>query len=70
VKAKQVLLESINDHLIAHIAEKKYAKEMDDALVSLYKNKKIARFLHLKHQLQAVRMSSEDTIVNYLMKIT
>jgi hypothetical protein len=39
VKAKQVLLESIKDHLIPHIAEKKYAKEMYDALVSLYQNK-------------------------------
>jgi hypothetical protein len=70
VKAKRVLLESIKDHLIPHISEKKYAKEMYDALVSLYQNKNTGRLLHLKHQLQVVRMSSEDTVVNYLMKIT
>jgi hypothetical protein len=70
VKAKKVLLESIKDHLIPHISEKKSSKEMYDALVSLYQNKNIGRFLHLKHQLQVVNMSSEDMVVNYLMNIT
>jgi hypothetical protein len=49
VKAKQVLLESVKDHLIPHISEKKHAKEMYDALVSLYQNKNTGRLLHLKH---------------------
>jgi hypothetical protein len=70
VKAKRVLLESVKDHLILHISEKKSAKEMYDALVSLYQNKNTGRLLHLKHQLQVVRMSSEDMVVNYLMNIT
>jgi hypothetical protein len=70
VKAKRVLLDSIKDHLIPHIVEKKYAKEMYDALVNLYQNKNTNMMLHLKHQLLVVKMSNEDTIVNYLMKIT
>jgi hypothetical protein len=65
-----VLLEFVKDHLIPHIAKKKSAKEIYDALVGLYQNKNIGRLLHLKHQLQVIRMSNEDTIVNYLMKIT
>ena len=40
------------------------------ALVGLYQNRNTGRKLHLKHQLQVVKMSSEDTVVNYLMKIT
>jgi hypothetical protein len=70
VKAKQVFLESVKDHLIPHIAKKKYSKEMYDSLVSLYQNKNTCRFLHLNHQLQVVRMSSEDTVMNYLIKTT
>jgi hypothetical protein len=70
VKAKWVFLESVKDHLIPHIVEKKYSKEMYDALTSLYQNKNTCMLLHLKHQIQVVRMSSEDTVVNYLMKIT
>jgi hypothetical protein len=70
VKAKRVLLGSAKDHLILQIYEKKFAKEMYDALVDLYRNDNTGRKLHLKHQLQVVKMSSEDTVVDYLMKIT
>ena len=69
VKAKLVLLEFVNDHLIPHIAEKTTAKNMYDALVGLYQNKNTGRMLHLKHRLQIVRMTSEDKIVNYIMNI-
>jgi hypothetical protein len=65
-----VLLESIRDHLITHIVEKKSIREMYVSLVSLYQNKNTSRELHLKHQLQVVNISSEYTIMNYLMKIT
>jgi hypothetical protein len=70
VKAKQVLLESMKDHLISHIAKKISPKEMYDALVGLYQNGNTGRNLHLKHQLQIVKVSSKDIVVNYLMKIT
>jgi hypothetical protein len=70
VKAKRVLLESIRDHLIPHITEKTSAREMYVALVGLYQNGNTGRKLHLKHQLQVVKMSNEDTVVNCLMKIT
>jgi hypothetical protein len=39
VKAKGVLLDSVKDHLIPHISEKKTAKDMYDALVGLYQTK-------------------------------
>jgi hypothetical protein len=48
VKAKKVFLESVKDHLILHIFEKKSSKEMYDALVSLYQYKNTDRLLHLK----------------------
>jgi hypothetical protein len=70
VQAKQVLLESMKDHLIPHIAEKTSTKDMYDALVGLYQNGNTGRNLHLNHQLQVVKISSEDMVVNYLMKIT
>jgi hypothetical protein len=68
--AKRVFLESMKDHLILHISENKSSKEMYGALVSLYQNKNTCMLLHLKHQLQVVRMFSEDMVVNYLMDIT
>jgi hypothetical protein len=70
VKTKRVLLDSVKDHLIPHISEKKTTKQMYDALVGLYQSVNVGRQLILKHQLQAVEMSSSDTVVSYLMRIT
>jgi hypothetical protein len=41
VKAKQVILDAMKDHLIPRVSEKKMAKEMFDALVSLYQSENI-----------------------------
>jgi hypothetical protein len=70
VKAKRVLLESVKDHLIPHIVEKTTTKNMYDSFVGLYQNKTTGRILHLKHKLHIIRMTSEDIVVNYFMKIT
>jgi len=43
---------------------------MYDALVILYQNKNTRRVLHLKNQLQIVKVTSEDMVVKYLMNIT
>jgi hypothetical protein len=35
-KEKRIILDSMKDHLITHIVEKKTGKEMYDALIALY----------------------------------
>jgi hypothetical protein len=57
VKAKQVLLDPMKDHLIPHISEKKTTKDMYDALVGLYQSRNASRKLILRHQLRSVEMS-------------
>jgi hypothetical protein len=69
VNAKQVLLESMKDHLIHHLDEKKYSKDMYDVMVGLYQNQNTSKKLHLKHHLQVFKMSIEDIIMNYIMNI-
>jgi hypothetical protein len=70
VKAKRVLLDSVKDHLIPHIFEKKTAKDMYDALVGLYQSKNTNWKLILRHNLRSVEMSKSDTVASYLMRIT
>jgi hypothetical protein len=71
VKAKHMLLDAVKNHLIPHIAEKTSSKEMYDPLVlCLYQNGNTGRKFYLKQDLQVVKMSSEHTVVNYLIKIT
>jgi hypothetical protein len=54
VKAKQVILDAIKDHLIPHVSEKKTAKETFDALVSLYKSQNINRKMILRNKLRSI----------------
>jgi hypothetical protein len=37
-KAKRIILDSVKDHFISHIAEKKTGKDMFGALVELFQN--------------------------------
>jgi hypothetical protein len=69
VKAKRVLLEYMKHHLIPHIVEKETTKDMYDALVGIYQNNNTGRMLHLKHQLQIIKMTSEDMVFICLMNI-
>jgi hypothetical protein len=70
VKANRVLLDSMKDHLIPHISEKKTTKEMYEALVGLYQSENSNRKLILRHQLRSVEMFSANTVASYVMKIT
>jgi hypothetical protein len=60
----------VNNHLIPRISKKNTVKYMYNALVGLYHSGNVGRKLILKHQLQAVEMSSSYTIVSYLRRIT
>jgi hypothetical protein len=53
VKSKRVILDAVKNHLIPHVSEKKTAKEMFDALVSLYQSKNINRKMILRNKLRS-----------------
>jgi hypothetical protein len=58
-KTKIILIDSVRDHLIPHIAELKTAKEMFDALVGLFEGKNTSRKLALRNQLRCIMMSKQ-----------
>jgi hypothetical protein len=70
IKAKTVLLDSMKDHLTPHLSEKKMAKEMVDALVSLFQRKNINRKMVLRNKHISMQMSRFDHVTSYLMRIT
>jgi hypothetical protein len=69
VKAKRMILDAIKDHLIPHAFEKKTAKEMFNALISLYQSQNISMKI-LRNKLKSIVMTRSDTVTSYLMKIT
>jgi hypothetical protein len=52
-----VLLDSLKDHLISHISEKKTIKDMYDALVGLYQRGNTSHNLILRHKIRSIEMS-------------
>lgn len=62
VKAKQVIMDAIKDHLVPHISEKKTAKEMFDALVSLYQSENINRKMILRNKPESIEMTISNTV--------
>jgi hypothetical protein len=63
-------MDAIKYHLIPHISEKNTAKEMFDALVSLYRSENINMKMILRNKLRSMEMSRSDTVTSYLMNIT
>jgi hypothetical protein len=70
VKAKQMILDAIKDHLIPHIFEKTMTKEMFDVLESLYQSENINKKMILRNKLRSLVTSRSDTTNSYLMKVT
>jgi len=64
------LSDTVRSHLIPHIAELKTAKEMYDALVGLFESKNVNRKLSLRNQLRCIKMTKEDTIATFFMKVS
>jgi hypothetical protein len=68
VKANQMLMEAIKDHLIPRIFEKKATKEMFATLVSIYHSENINRKMILQNKLRAMEMTRSGLVTRYLMK--
>jgi len=70
IKAKWMFLDVMKDHLIPQLSEKKTAKEMFDALVSLFQSENINKKMILRSRLRSIEISSLDTVTNYPIKVT
>jgi hypothetical protein len=62
IKVESVLLDSMKDHPIPHLFDKKMTKEMFDALVSLFQSKNINRKMVLRNKLRLIQMSRSDNV--------
>jgi hypothetical protein len=56
IRAKRIIVDSIQDHLIPHVSSLKTPKEMFDALSRLYEGRNINKKMALRTQLKNVKM--------------
>jgi hypothetical protein len=68
-KAQRIILDGVKDHLIPHLAEKKIAKEMWDALKNLFEAKNENRKMALKAKLHDTKMGKEESVSSYLTRV-
>ena len=62
VKAKGIIVDSINIHLIPQVSSLKTPKEMFDSLTKLFEGKNINQKMTLRNQLKNVNIHNVDTM--------
>jgi len=70
IKVERVILDSVKDHLIPHLSEKKTNKEMFDALVGLFQITNMNRKTVLRNRLRSMHMPRFDNVTIFSMMIT
>jgi hypothetical protein len=70
VKARKIIIYSVRDHLLSHIANLKTTYEMHEALQEMFESDNTLRALTLKIQLQITKMAKGDTVSILFMKIS
>jgi hypothetical protein len=70
VKARKIIIYSIRDHLLPHIPTLTPTYLMYDVLKKMFERNNTNIALTLKHQLQNLKMTKDDTITTFFMKIS
>ena len=70
VKARKIIIYSVRDHILPHIANIKTTYDMYEALKDMFESDNTLRALTLKGQLQSAKMTKGDTIAILFMKIS
>jgi hypothetical protein len=69
-KARTLIIYSVRDHLLPHIANLKATYDMYEALKEMFESDNTLRALTLKSQLQSPMMTKSDTVAIFFMKIS
>jgi hypothetical protein len=66
VKSRHIILDGVKDHLIPHLSGKKTARDMWEALKSLFQRKNENHKMVLREKLRDTKMTGSDTVTSYL----
>ena len=70
VKAKKIIRDSIDKHLVAYIPDLSTSKEIYDKLVSMFKVSDANQILFLKNKLKDIKKVKDEDIQSYFLRIT
>ena len=69
VKVRKILMDSMKNHLISHLAKLETAKEMFDSLKKLFKHDSASGLIALRTQLHTIMRNMSKSIASYFMRI-
>ena len=70
ILARNIIIKSIRDHLIPYIVDQQTSKGMYDAIIGLYNINNINQSISLKGQLRNIKMTKNDTVASYFVRIS
>ena len=70
VKAKHVILDSVKDHIIPHVAGRDYAFQMWESLSNLYQSLNQNKKMVLCEKLRGTRMARGESVTTYLTRVS
>ena len=70
ITAISLIVDSIRDHLIPYIANIDTSKNIYDALTNLFTIKNVGQAISLKNELRYVRMTNDDIMASYFVRIS
>ena len=68
-KAQRIILDGVKDHLIPHLAEKKTAQEMWDALKNLFEADNENQKMSLNAKMHDTNIGKEESVSYYLTRV-
>jgi hypothetical protein len=69
VKSRCIILDGVKDHLIPHLSGKTTARDMWEALKSLFQSKNENHKMVLREKLRDTKMTGSDMVTTYLTQI-
>jgi len=69
VKSKRIILDIVKGHVISHVSGKENAYQMWESLRKLYQCSNQNRKMVLQEKLRHTKMTKEELITSYLMRI-
>lgn len=68
-KDKRIILDSLKDRSISHIAKKRSTQDMYDALITMEQIVNILSKIFSENKLTTIRMIDTNIVASYLIKI-
>jgi hypothetical protein len=70
INAMSIIVDSFKDHLIPYISNLDSSKKMYDSLTNIFAVKNIGKVMSLKNELRDIKMTKDETIASYFVRIS